>query len=250
MDYPCNTNASDCINTFGSFRCICLPGFTGDLCKDDVDECFDASPGNESLCFNNGSCVNNPGSYTCKCSAEWTGSRCEIDVDECILNVCPLNTSKSCINTCGSFHCVCMSGWTGNLCLEDINECENNTMCLNGGICHNTDGSFVCNCTAEWGGPLCDYPKLYAERIIYWNNPENHKRQIENLNASLQQIKSNLTIDKSLLTSERIKRISALDHRTSAAITGYIGAGVLSFVFGLLLCFDITVCCTVKKFKR
>lgn len=34
MDYPCNTNASDCINTFGSFRCICLPGFTGDLCKD------------------------------------------------------------------------------------------------------------------------------------------------------------------------------------------------------------------------
>lgn len=91
---------------------------------------------------------------------------------------------------------------------------------------------------------------MYAERIIYWNNPENHKRQIENLNASLQQIKSNLTIDKSLLTSERIKRISALDHRTSAAITGYIGAGVLSFVFGLLLCFDITVCCTVKKFKR
>lgn len=34
LDYPCNTNASDCINTFGSFRCICPPGFTGDLCND------------------------------------------------------------------------------------------------------------------------------------------------------------------------------------------------------------------------
>lgn len=34
LDYPCNTNASDCINTFGSFRCICPPGFTGDLCMD------------------------------------------------------------------------------------------------------------------------------------------------------------------------------------------------------------------------
>lgn len=56
----------------------------------DVDECSDASLGNESLCFNNGSCVNNLGSYTCNCSAEWTGSRCEIGNDiiqHCLIQI-------------------------------------------------------------------------------------------------------------------------------------------------------------------
>lgn len=56
----------------------------------DVDECSDASLGNESLCFNNGSCVNNLGSYTCNCLAEWTGSRCEIGNDiikQCLIQI-------------------------------------------------------------------------------------------------------------------------------------------------------------------
>ena len=82
----------------------------------------------------------------------------------------------------------------------------------------------------------------FASRIEYWNNPENQQRQLETLNSTLKQLKNNLTIDKTDITSSRIKRISAPDPRQSAAITGYLGAGILSFVFGLLLCLDLTMC--------
>ena len=37
----------------GSNRCICLPGYHGDLCSDDVDECLD-----EKICGDHGSCIN------------------------------------------------------------------------------------------------------------------------------------------------------------------------------------------------
>ena len=31
-------HGSKCINTFGSYMCICADGFTGDICKIDINE--------------------------------------------------------------------------------------------------------------------------------------------------------------------------------------------------------------------
>jgi fibulin 1/2 len=56
----------NCLNTWGSFRCTCQPGFTlqsdGRSCYD-VDECAEFKDRN--LCI--GMCQNTPGSYKCRC---------------------------------------------------------------------------------------------------------------------------------------------------------------------------------------
>nr|XP_022311299.1 fibropellin-1-like [Crassostrea virginica] len=232
---PCN-NSIRCINTVGSYLCLCHSGWTGRACNEDIDECID-----DTQCYNNGTCINTPGSYTCNCSLGWGGSKCETDVNECVdTSVC----NTSCINTPGSFWCLCEAGWTGKHCDQDIDEC---TIGIHGpypdkGTCINTNGSFWYNCTTGWEGVPYSYLMAFASRIEYWNNPENQQRQLETLNSTLTQLKNNLTIDKTQISSSRIKRISAPDPRQSAAITGYMGAGILSFVFGLLLCLDLTMC--------
>ncbi|XP_026120514.1 CD97 antigen-like isoform X2 [Carassius auratus] len=56
---------SSCINTLGSFRCICSPGFLkheNGSCTD-KDEC----KGVPDVCGTNANCSNHQGSYSCKC---------------------------------------------------------------------------------------------------------------------------------------------------------------------------------------
>lgn len=59
-----------CINTDGSFRCECPPGYTLDgtgLVCVDADECA-ADP---RIC-GNGTCTNTPGGYECRCNFGFT----------------------------------------------------------------------------------------------------------------------------------------------------------------------------------
>ena len=54
---------SMCVNTVGSYMCLCKPGFTrlGQQCND-VNECI----GNNS-CHSNATCTNELGGYNCSC---------------------------------------------------------------------------------------------------------------------------------------------------------------------------------------
>jgi len=53
--------------------CICPPGFTGQFCEIDIDEC-------ESNPCVNGDCENEINAYVCHCSPGWTGVNCETPV--------------------------------------------------------------------------------------------------------------------------------------------------------------------------
>ncbi|KAM9318546.1 LOW QUALITY PROTEIN: latent-transforming growth factor beta-binding protein 4 [Pholidichthys leucotaenia] len=143
-----------CVNTVGSFRCDCPPGYRttglGRQCRD-VNECLVADH-----CFSRGECVNTPGSYTCECSRGFMLSdnrtAC-LDVDECArASVC---ADGRCVNTEGSFYCQCRGGFTVNpertACL-DMDECVSSGGSVCGSHrCENTIGSYRCLVTCEPG---------------------------------------------------------------------------------------------------
>lgn len=67
--FPCGASAT-CVNTQGSFECVCPAGFTGDpqrACSD-INEC-----GLTTTCSANAKCLNVPGSFKCFCPPGFEG---------------------------------------------------------------------------------------------------------------------------------------------------------------------------------
>ncbi|XP_036767385.2 fibulin-2 isoform X1 [Manis pentadactyla] len=173
-----------CINTVGSYRCACFPGFSlqddGRTCRPDGDPpqpeaAEESAPRPESsqaasntillplpqpnTCKDNGPCkqVCNiiEGTVMCSCFPGYAimadGISCE-DQDECLLGTHDCSRQQFCVNTLGSFYCVshtvlCAEGFILNMhrkCV-DINECVTDLhTCSRGEHCVNTVGSFRC----------------------------------------------------------------------------------------------------------
>ncbi|XP_043113864.1 adhesion G protein-coupled receptor E5-like [Puntigrus tetrazona] len=141
---------SNCVNTEGSYYCICNEGFKKSLTGtcEEINECFE----NESPCSADKMCVNSIGSYKCICPygyQQMGKADCE-DMDECLSSVCGVHSS--CFNTPGSFFCDCSPGFrrhkksTSGPCV-DINECEDDPdVCGSNADCYNHFGSYICKC--------------------------------------------------------------------------------------------------------
>ncbi|RUS83482.1 hypothetical protein EGW08_008732, partial [Elysia chlorotica] len=190
----CNeTNTAQCQATNGT--CVCLDGWTGVTCSDNVNECQAADSGN---CPSNSRCVDSPGSFrcvcdigffksgslcepcdathfgqdcastcscveantqdcndttgVCTCNTGWSGTNCSVDVDECsaATEYCP-GPNDTCANFDGYAECPCDSGFYRSLpsdnC-QDVNECLDTDLntCSHPRTCSNTEGSFTCIC--------------------------------------------------------------------------------------------------------
>ncbi|XP_054649007.1 fibulin-2 isoform X1 [Dunckerocampus dactyliophorus] len=169
-----------CVNTLGSFRCECFPGY---VLQEDAFTCAqetvdenrlkeDDSQGVEPTlsfppptqpsvplnpCEGNGPCdqhcIPKGGRPLCSCFPGFSlmadEHSCE-DVNECMSeHGCQLN--ERCMNTAGSYVCqsliTCPQGYqiNGDIC-EDINECmQGSHDCRTEYECVNTEGSFRCN---------------------------------------------------------------------------------------------------------
>ncbi|XP_068103344.1 uromodulin-like [Hyperolius riggenbachi] len=92
-----------CVNTIGSYYCICLSGFmlTQDYGCVDIDECADSSLND---CSPNAICMNYWGSYTCTCAYGYYGNGTYCEVNECQQGT-PCG-EKYCIKYLGSYSCV------------------------------------------------------------------------------------------------------------------------------------------------
>ncbi|XP_026224128.1 fibulin-2-like isoform X1 [Anabas testudineus] len=170
-----------CVNTPGSYRCECFPGYVlqedaftcaqemageeNTLKEDDratVEATSPLTPPSQPLAPPNPCEGNNPceqhctpvgGRPQCSCSPGFSLGNdersCE-DVNECLsARACQLN--ERCVNTAGSYSCqrmiTCPPGYQirNNVC-NDINEClERSHNCELGFDCVNTEGSFRCN---------------------------------------------------------------------------------------------------------
>uniref|UniRef100_A0AAY4C8E6 FAT atypical cadherin 1 n=1 Tax=Denticeps clupeoides TaxID=299321 RepID=A0AAY4C8E6_9TELE len=67
---PC-LNGGMCVPR-SSGVCQCRPGFAGETCLSDVDECV------EDPCLNGGRCINTYGTFNCSCAVDFIGTLCEI----------------------------------------------------------------------------------------------------------------------------------------------------------------------------
>ncbi|KAM9680660.1 fibulin-2 isoform 1-T1 [Dama dama] len=173
-----------CINTVGSYRCACFPGFLlqgdGRTCRPDGGapkpeaaeesaqrpESPQAAPNTIALpvpqpntCEDHGPCQQLcrvvGDAAVCSCLPGYAimadGVSCE-DQDECLLGAHDCNRRQFCVNTLGSFYCVnhtvlCAEGFILNAhrkCV-DINECVTDLhTCSRREHCVNTVGSFHC----------------------------------------------------------------------------------------------------------
>ena len=71
-------NAGACINgslpsSPGTYVCQCRPGFTGDRCQTNIDECSTSS----NPCASGGTCVDGENGYSCRCMDDYIGERCQ-----------------------------------------------------------------------------------------------------------------------------------------------------------------------------
>ena len=76
-------NGGECVDGLGdSYTCICQPGWDGDRCEVNIDECED------DPCLNEGHCMDLVGDFMCVCPITWTGPLCQDRVEQCTDNPC------------------------------------------------------------------------------------------------------------------------------------------------------------------
>ena len=89
-----------------------IPGWKGDNCTEDIDECL------SDPCKNGATCNNFDGGFNCTCVPGYVGTLCEEDVNECESSPC---VNGECIDLIGGYECNCTgTGKYGYMCTFKI----------------------------------------------------------------------------------------------------------------------------------
>jgi hypothetical protein len=142
---PCENGAA-CIEQVDGFTCLCQPGFMGNTCETNIDDCP------SSGCLNGGTCTDGIQSFECDCPSGYAGALCEIVTDSCIPNPCV--NGGTCNGEADGWSCTCAAGYEGDTCASNIDDCAK-TPCLNGGTCVDELDGFSCMCPPGFWGPIC-----------------------------------------------------------------------------------------------
>lgn len=101
---PC-ANGGLCSALESTYICKCPRAFTGQTCKQDVNECAQTP----SPCLNGGVCVNEVGLYHCRCPQEYTGQHCENPYLPC--SPSPCQNGGTCVQKGDTaYDCSCLPG--------------------------------------------------------------------------------------------------------------------------------------------
>ncbi|XP_074620010.1 uncharacterized protein LOC141878862 isoform X3 [Acropora palmata] len=147
--YPCLRGR--CTDLLNNYSCSCYPGFEGRNCDVDKDIYIDDCVNH--TCTNGASCIDGINVYSCNCTAGFTGAYCETDIDECVSHTCA--NGASCVDGINAYSCKCAKGFSGASCDIDIDDCVNHT-CTNGASCIDGINVYSCNCTAGFTGAYCE----------------------------------------------------------------------------------------------
>ncbi|WAR30635.1 LOW QUALITY PROTEIN: FBP1-like protein [Mya arenaria] len=131
----------------GGYQCFCEPGFHGNQCQHEINEC-DPNP-----CQNNAKCIDGRNRYTCDCPI---GVNCEIKVTTgCSSSPCLNGGTCIAMETSGQYTCTCSLGYKGQHCEVNIDDCVNHT-CMDYQVCTDLVNNYRCDCPVNTEGNLCE----------------------------------------------------------------------------------------------
>lgn len=146
-------NGGTCFNTIGGHTCVCVNGWTGNDCSENIDDCATA------VCFNGATCHDRVASFFCECPVGKTGTTfnrfwfkirfkvynlknsiplalhvltcllftagllCHLD-DACVSNPCNEGAVCDTNPLNGRAICTCPAGFIGGACNQDMDECS------------------------------------------------------------------------------------------------------------------------------
>ncbi|XP_043087481.1 versican b isoform X2 [Puntigrus tetrazona] len=70
-------NGGACYSNGKGNICVCMPGYSGGHCENDVDEC------QSNPCRNGGTCIDGINTFSCVCLPSYSGPLCEQDTEVC-----------------------------------------------------------------------------------------------------------------------------------------------------------------------
>ncbi|VEN56714.1 unnamed protein product, partial [Callosobruchus maculatus] len=131
------------------FSCVCVPGFTGQRCEHDIDDCL------QNKCENNATCVDLINSYRCVCPPGYMGDQCQTRIPFCTPEYNPCKNNARCLDHGTGYSCECLPGFKGHNCSVNVDDCENH-MCQNGATCVDGINDYTCKCNGDYSGKFCE----------------------------------------------------------------------------------------------
>uniref|UniRef100_A0A7N8Y3W1 Neurogenic locus notch homolog protein 1 n=1 Tax=Mastacembelus armatus TaxID=205130 RepID=A0A7N8Y3W1_9TELE len=162
-------NGGTCHNIYGGYQCVCVNGWTGNDCSENIDDCASAACYHGSTCHDRVELPQRENASKLKHITVITvikrvevllhsapGLLCQLD-DACISNPCEKGGNCDTNPVTGNHICTCPSGYVGASCDQDVDECSlGSNPCEHAGKCINTKGSFQCKCQRGYVGLRCE----------------------------------------------------------------------------------------------